>query len=118
MLRKLFSPTFIIVAAVIAGILAWSDSTSAVRSGVLFLFMLIVPGMALTRLFKLGDLLTELMVAMALSIAISILLAEYMVFMHQWSPNAALLVLVGISLLGAALQLRIAVKAPAERSEE
>ncbi len=117
MVRKFFWPTIIILAAVIAGILALSNSSSVLRSGVLFVFVLVIPGLALTRLFHLGDVLTELLVAIALSIAISIVLAEYMVFMRQWSPNTALLSLVGVSLLGAALQLRVTVRSLAERSE-
>ncbi len=117
MFNKLLWPVLILLSAGIAGILAWSNSDSFLRSGVLFLFILIIPGMALTRLFHLGDMLTELMVAIALSLAISVLLTEYMVFMHQWAPNNALLVLVGISLVGAGLQFGMAMRTLAERKE-
>lgn len=106
MSRKLFWPIMIILSALLAGILVWSDGGGAFRSIILFWFILICPGMAFVRLLQIENVLTEIVLAIALSLVISTLLAEFMVLTHLWSPGVELAILIGISLLGAALQIK------------
>jgi hypothetical protein len=105
MLKKLFWPVLIIFSAVLAGIFVWSNSGGILRSILLFWFILICPGMALIRLLQLKDLLSEWVLAVVLSLVLSALVAEFMVVTHLWSPPTGLAVLIGISLMGAALQI-------------
>jgi hypothetical protein len=66
--------------------------------------------MAIIRLLQLKDILAELVLAIALSLAISALLAELMALSHLWSPAAELASLIIISLIGATLQIRDALQ--------
>jgi hypothetical protein len=68
-------------------------------------FFLLCPGMAFVRLLGIKDHLTELTLAVALSIALDLIVAETMVLSNLWSPRGALWTLVGVSICGAALQL-------------
>lgn len=106
MSRKLIWPTIIIFSAVLAGLLVLINWGGAFRSIFLFWFILICPGMAFVRLLQIQNVGSELVLAMALSLAVSTLLAEFMVLTKMWSPPAELAILIGISLLGAALQIR------------
>jgi nucleoside recognition membrane protein YjiH len=76
-----------------------------VRPALVLWFFLICPGMAVVRLLGLKDHLTELTLAVALSIALDLIVAETMVLSNLWSPGGALWTLVGVSIFGAALQL-------------
>lgn len=105
MRRKFFWPFLILFVSLSTGILVWSGTNVLLRPIVVFLFMLIIPGLALTRLMRIKDFLTELIIAIAISLGISILMSEVMVFAHLWSPAVGFIILVSISLIGAALQL-------------
>jgi uncharacterized membrane protein len=105
MANKSVVPILIIVTAVMAGGLDWSNTTIPLRPILIFLFMLVIPGLAFTRLFHFKDLLVEMVLAVALSLVTSTALAELMLFTHTWSPNTGLGVLIELSLLGASLQI-------------
>lgn len=105
MMNKLRWPIAIIVVSLLVGILSWSHSTNVISPYLIFLFMLVIPGLAFTRLFRFNDLLTEIILAVALSIVISTILSEFMVLSHLWSPSAGFAVLVAISIYGAFLQI-------------
>lgn len=113
MSKKLFWPTLIIILALLSILLALTSSGWALRPYVLFLFVLICPGMATIRLLRVNDSLTELILAIALSLALGTLLAELLVLTKHWSPTLILAGLVGISLIGAVLQIRNTLKAEA-----
>ncbi len=104
MSNKLAWPIAISVAALLAGIFALIKSGGFLGSAIIFLFMLVIPGLAYTRLVHIGDFLLEIVVAVGISLVLGTILAEGMVFLHIWSPNAGLGVLIGISLIGAFLQ--------------
>ncbi len=105
MSNKFRWPIIIILISIVVGILAWANSGSPLRPILIFLFMMVIPGLAFTRLFNFGNILTEIVLAVALSLVISTFLAELMIFTHLWSPNAALGILVFISVIGAVLQI-------------
>ncbi len=106
MKSAIFWPLLITFTAILAGFFAWIVPGSPFRPVILFLFMLVIPGLAYTRLFHFSDLLAEIILAIALSLVTSTILAELMVFTHLWSPNAGLAVLIMISLAGVGLQVR------------
>jgi len=109
MLRKLGWPITIIISSIVAGIIAQSDPVGYLRPIVSFWFMLVCPGMALVGLLHLKDHLIELVLAIALSLSISTVLAEFMALSHLWSTLAGLRILIAISLAGAVLQIRSAI---------
>jgi hypothetical protein len=67
-------------------------------------FLLVCPGMALVPLLRLSDRLVEVVLAVALSIALDTLVAGIFLYAGIWSPEATLVALSGISLGGVALQ--------------
>jgi len=111
MKRNLIWPILIIVSAIFSGLLAWSDSESAIRPYLLAWFVLVCPGMAVVGLLRLRDLVTEIVLSIALSLALGTLVAELLVLTRQWSAPTVLAILIGISLVGAILQLKNGVRA-------
>jgi hypothetical protein len=70
-----------------------------------FWFLLICPGMAFVPLLRIGDCMTDVPLGIALSIALDAVVAEAMVLTRHWSPEWGLLILICISIAGAALQI-------------
>lgn len=106
MLRNLSWPITIILSAIGVGILTWGDSGSFLRPIVSFWFTLVCPGMSIIGLLHFKDRLAELVLAIALSLSITTILAEVMALTQLWSPIAGLGILIGISLIGATLQIK------------
>jgi len=69
-----------------------------------FWFLFLCPGMAFVRLLRVGESLTELTLALALSLAINAIVAITMLYTGTWSPKWGLGIVIGISMCGAALQ--------------
>lgn len=95
----------VIVISVVALVLAIVFD-SPLRPPLTFWFMLLCPGMALIRLFRLREPLTEITLAIALSVTLNILVAELILYAGVWFPELGLGILIGISLVGAVLQVR------------
>ena len=71
-----------------------------------FWFTLICPGIAFIRLFQLREPLPQITLAIALSVALNILVGEFVLYLGVWSPALGLGILIAISLIGAVLQVR------------
>lgn len=71
----------------------------------LLAYLLICPGMAYIRLIGLQDQVAEWVLAIALSITMMTLFSEIMALTAHWSPWLAVLVLIGLSWLGALWQI-------------
>ena len=84
---------------------ALGDSSTP-RTLVVVAFLLIAPGMAVVRAIGVGDLWAQLSLGLGLSVAIDSLVAGLLALAGAWSPTAILAILVGVSLAGAALELR------------
>ncbi len=80
--------------------------SSAVRTLVVVAFLLLCPGMAVVRAIGVGDPWAQLSLGLGLSVAIDILVSGVVALLGAWSPTAIFLILVGVSLAGAALDLR------------
>ncbi|MGZ4304073.1 MAG: hypothetical protein ACXVFQ_18560 [Solirubrobacteraceae bacterium] len=76
-----------------------------VRGALALWFFLTCPGMAIIGLLDIKDLLAEVLLAVALSIAIGMLSALAMALAHAWSADAATAALVVLTLLGARAQV-------------
>lgn len=98
-------PTIITASAAAIGGLVYGGLTSPIRPILAFWFLAVCPGMALVRLLRLRDAWTEVALATAISLSLDVIVALSLVYSHYWSPKFGLAVLIGVSLLGAALQL-------------
>lgn len=92
--------------------------SAGLRLGVTLWFLLICPGMAFIPLLRLPSASSEWTLAIALSLALSTLVPEFMLYTVRWSPQASLVLLVSLSLLGAILQLLLLRQAPVEFAPE
>jgi hypothetical protein len=82
---------------------------SPARPAIVFSFLLVCPGLAFVRLLRIQGPLIELTLAIALSIALDVIVAEAMVLTRQWSPELGVTALAGLSVTGAVVQIRTAV---------
>lgn len=104
-------PVLVILSAVAAFMATAGNLIAPVRIALVAWFMLICPGLAYVRLLQLHHWLTNLMLAIALSLTIDTLVAEGMVLAKIWSPLGGLLTIGLLSVVGAVLQLRLARRA-------
>ncbi len=98
-------PIIILASTIGAGLAVVGNFGTPIRPMISFWFLLICPGMAFVRLLRLRGCLTELTLAVALSIAIDTVVAEAMLYVRIWSPTRGLVVLMCISVVGAVLQI-------------
>lgn len=98
-------PAIIAGSALAAGALVYSGSASPIRPALVLWFLLICPGMAFVPLLRVAGLATELMLAIALSLALDAIVAIGMLYSRLWSPGWGLAALIGASLAGALAQL-------------
>jgi len=100
-------PAIIVVSSLGVSLMVFRDIASPLRSLTGFWFLFICPGMALVPLLRIKDRLTELILAIALSLALDMIVAEAVLYAGMWSSKVTLAVLICISLAGVALQLAI-----------
>jgi len=74
----------------VAAIAGFWGALEPVRPYVVLPFLLVAPGLALVRLLRLGDLATELAVAIGLSLAVNGLAAGIMAYAGAWSAGGTL----------------------------
>jgi hypothetical protein len=73
---------------------------------VILMYLLVCPGMAYIRLIHLQDLVTELVLALTLSITLMTILSEGMALTAHWSAWWGMLLIIGLSWVGALWQIR------------
>ncbi len=105
-MRSIWWPIIIIASAIGAGLAMVGNIESPIRPVIAFWLLLICPGMAFVRLLHIEERLTELTLAIALSIAIDTIVAEAMLYAGVWSSELGLVVLICLSIVGVALQIR------------
>jgi hypothetical protein len=86
-----------------AGLAVFLSATPSVRAPIIVAFLLVCPGLALTRLLRLGDLAVELTLAVALSIALDGLVAGSLLYAGEWSPRIGFTVLLAVAVVAAAI---------------
>lgn len=98
-------PATIVISAACIALVVFAGVATPARPFIALWFLLLCPGMALVRLMRVGGIATELSLAVALSLALEALVAGVMVYTRTWAPTRGLIVLIAISVAGAALQV-------------
>ena len=84
---------------------------SALAAGVTLAYLAIGPGLAITGLLRLDDLILDLSLALALSLVLETLLATGMILIGHWKPTQELAVVEVLTVLGAIVQVNQVAKA-------
>ncbi len=105
MIRSSWWSLVIILSAIAVTLAIVVNAGTPVRPLLVFWFLLVCPGMAFVQLMHIEERLTELVLAIALSIALDTIIAEIMALNKIWSFRGGLFVLICLSLFGAALQI-------------
>ena len=103
----------IAVTTLVAGVLFALDLGGPLRYAAVILFVMACPGLAWARLLKLGDAGDLATVGIAMSVAMTAVVAQAMALAQWWSPGVGYLVLAAITAGGIALVPRPAAE-PAE----
>lgn len=103
-------PILITVSAL--GLLLVSGTTSPLRVTLTFWFLFLCPGMAFIRLFRFESRITELTLAIALSLALNTLISETMILARIWSAWVCLLIVMSITMIGVLIQTVQVFKTP------
>jgi hypothetical protein len=99
-------PPLLLASAAAASVVAFAGPSSPARLPVVLWFLLVCPGMALVRLLRVGDAIAEIAIGVALSAALVTLVAGTMLYAGAWSPNGTLAILVGLTVIAAAVDMR------------
>ena len=94
-----------LLATVAVAIVVFADLELWLRAPLGLFFLLLCPGMAIVRLLETGDPVAELTLAVALSIALGVIVAGGLLYAGAWSPNAALGILMAITVGGVLLEI-------------
>jgi uncharacterized membrane protein len=97
-------PVLIILSALAISIMTFGDSQFVLRPVVALWFLVICPGKALVGVLRISEKLTELTLAVALSLVIDAVVSEALIYVGLWSPKSSLAVIVAITMSGLALQ--------------
>ena len=100
-------PTIIMLSALSASLFAFTGVESPVRQAIAFWFLMVCPGMAFVRLLRIQDQFAQWSLAIALSLALDASVAGSMLYAGVWSPTWAVVMLTGVSVSGAVLQLAL-----------
>ena len=107
-------PATIVLSAAAAALVTFGADDSPLRPPIALWFLLVCPGMAFVRLLRVRDGLTEWALAIALSLALDAIVAIVMLYTGAWAPRWGLVILIGLSVAGAALQVVALRRAPIE----
>ena len=105
--------TFVVSAAAACVLIAHAGPP--VQSWVMFLFMVLYPGMPYARMLRLRGLLIEVTLAIALSLALDVIVAEVMVYARHFSTDLGVAALLAIALMGVGFQVWSSVAARSAR---
>jgi hypothetical protein len=92
-------------AALATGLLFVADVQGHVRAIVAIAFLLVGPGLALVRLLRFGEPLTELTLAVAVSLGLETIIATALLANDRWSPGTALTIVIVITMAGIILDI-------------
>jgi uncharacterized membrane protein len=99
-------PAIITASAIVIGVLVFGEVASPIRPIVTVWFLTFCPGIALVRLLRLREVWAEVTLAAAVSLSLDVGVASMLLYSGYWSPKLGLAILISVSLVGAALQLR------------
>jgi hypothetical protein len=104
-IQRIAWPLWLVAASVFVAVSLFAGLPPIVRLVAAACFLPICPGMALVRLLRIADPVVETAVAAALSIAIEIVIALFMLYAGVWSVGNGLSALIMICLAGAVAQV-------------
>ena len=99
----------VLVDALLAAGLVASGSGGGLRVIVVFVFVVLGPGLAITGFLRLPDALTELALAVPLSLAIGVTVAGTMSLADAWRPFVGLVISVLLTVVALGLQIRVGI---------
>ena len=99
-------PLVILLSVLVVIFFTFVNPGTPIQGIAILWFVTLCPGMSLVPLMKLGHLLIEVTLGIALSLSIDAIVVGIFLYSGHWSPPAMLWVLIGLSLVGSMLQLR------------
>ncbi len=103
--RALIWSLLLIAAALALATMVVGHLQSPMRALLTFSFFLVGPGMAFVLWLRIADWITELTLAVALSLALTTLTSEAMIYTGAWSPEWSALWLLGWTVVSLAAYL-------------
>jgi uncharacterized membrane protein len=97
-------PAVILISTVAAGVASLLSLPPAVRAPLVLWFAAMCPGLALVRLLHFDDRLIEVVLAVALSIAVDGIVAAAFLYSGHWSPPAIMASLIAITICALGLE--------------
>jgi uncharacterized membrane protein len=85
--------------------LAATHTRTPVRPVLTLVFFATAPGIAVVSLLRPRDVLLAASLVVAVSVAVTILIAQSMLWIHRWSPTAAVVVVLALVLASTAAPL-------------
>ena len=104
-LWSLFWAVVVPISTIAAGVAVASGVPESVRAPLVTWFLAICPGMAVVHHLRLGKPITEIALAVGLSIALASLVPSVFLYLGAWSPSWTFAVLVGVAAIGSLLDL-------------
>ncbi len=98
-------PVILTISAAAVEALALVDVGMPIRPIIMMWFLIICPGMAFVHLLQIQDPLSEIVLAVALSLVLDLLIAAAVLYAGLWSPDLILNILKVLTLSGVLLQL-------------
>lgn len=101
--RSRWTPLLILVGGIIVAVLSQSDMS--IRAPLVLGYSLVAPGLVFARFLRIQDRFVEFTLAIALSIALNVIVSEFMIFARAWSPTTGLFILIYLSMAAALYEL-------------
>lgn len=98
-------PILIVVGAIVIGLIAFLQVDMPFRTGITMSYLLLAPGFAYTQFINTEHFMTKLTLSVVLSMTINTIVSESLVIIHLWSMELALIIVLGICILGAGIQM-------------
>ena len=105
-----------VCAVILLGETVGQGVAAPLRPLLVFWFILVCPGMAWVRLLDIRDPLSEGLLAVTVSVTLTMLLGTVMVYTNAWNPVRGLALLVVFSVIGVLLGVRRAPHTPPARA--
>lgn len=97
-------PVIIVLTALVAGLLTFTNTDNPARIAIDLWFLLVCPGMMLVRFLNFREPLVEWTLAVALSLVADTLVGSILLYTGRWSPTGAFAILLGFTVVGALAQ--------------
>ncbi len=115
---NLIEPALLILFGILTTVVVMTGILPGLRPALVFLFLLVAPGLAYVRLLPFEDGFIRLTVAVALSLAIDAIIATTLMYARAWSYQNMFLIITAISMFGAIIQAAPAASETGEEEEE